>query len=1155
MASTLSLTGTGDILPDRTTSGEAPSLTMEASGAVSGSTDKAGGNLILSSGKSSGNNYSKIFLKAPAAKGSITQVLPYYGGKNYTIDDDLTIIGGDGSATVNVDTVGNNVVEILSMVFGCGYTTGVKNATGGSGSGCTVNITSVSDVGSITSIIMTNYGTGYVIGDMLSISGGTDGRIRVDLVSQGTITMFHLINGYGYTASISNDKTLAGGSGSGCKVFITSIQDFGTDTGQITGMTLKDGGSGYTAGNVLTVPDATGTGGRVKVVSVVNGAVKTVSIINGGSKYKMVEGCFLRGNPTSGGTGTGCTLMPWIISGSQDDDPESEIAISNGMVGIGTESPKGLCQFNNSYIIVSSPTGIAESDYQSIWTAIAAVGCKGTVYLQAGNYRIYGTLFFNICAGTAGLKLIGAGINATTITLDSRVGSPVIEIGSNNVSIKDLSLHSEQTEKIHTGIRISRGAQFTAIENVGIEGMNKGILVTDGGSINSYRDINIISCNTGVQLGDECGSSNWSNVNYFYGGRIMNCTDYGVRFIQGLDNVIYGLCIEGQPYGVSFEGCNEISGNTINGCHLEHNSSADVYMGSKHNKIMNCTFCSDTDIEWGAGSSGSNDENILIGNRFWSGSSREVVLSKLGIGTTSPAKKLEIVDSSAAQLRLSNTAGSKFADLQVDTDHDLTIKPSNNGQVILQPTLDSTDFFQVRNAAGTSVLNVDATYQRLGVGTPTPSALLHVSKNLAGAEVLGMFGQVGSQTVGYAAMLELNSGGTPGMGGSARISGVCESNAPALRKTGFGIYTDDQVELGITEKVRVTAKGLMGVGTASPSETITVSTYAVFDGVQHYTGSAFDPDRTAEAKSTGGTAYQVLATATINSLFYVGSFHKFEKMFFDIATAGVLPGTLSIEYWNGSAWSALPQGQITDGTNKLTQDGNITFPREPDWTTTIVNGSQSMYWVRLKTNQNPTTAPTAYMTIPDDGNRFGVYAQAGDSTPALLVNKYGFTGVGTASPGTKLQVNGNAAIGYSASTAGPTNGLAVSGSVAINLASPASPNTKLDLNGDFAIRENSPAQITANQNDYAIGSYSVLRLTSNGSYNITGFAGGVQGKFLYIINVNAYGSGRNLTLKHNQTSSSANRIYTPGGTDFVLSPGGAAILWYDSTDTKWRVLK
>ncbi|MDA2922944.1 hypothetical protein MYX07_06805, partial [Patescibacteria group bacterium AH-259-L07] len=48
----------------------------------------------------------------------------------------------------------------------------------------------------------------------------------------------------------------------------------------------------------------------------------------------------------------------------------------------------------------------------------------------------------------------------------------------------------------------------------------------------------------------------------------------------------------------------------------------------------------------------------------------------------------------------------------------------------------------------------------------------------------------------------------------------------------------------------------------------------------------------------------------------------------------------------------------------------------------------------------------------------------------------GSVGIGVASPGSTLQVNGNAAIGYSASTAGPVNGLAISGNVGIGTTGP-----------------------------------------------------------------------------------------------------------------------
>jgi hypothetical protein len=54
----------------------------------------------------------------------------------------------------------------------------------------------------------------------------------------------------------------------------------------------------------------------------------------------------------------------------------------------------------------------------------------------------------------------------------------------------------------------------------------------------------------------------------------------------------------------------------------------------------------------------------------------------------------------------------------------------------------------------------------------------------------------------------------------------------------------------------------------------------------------------------------------------------------------------------------------------------------------------------------------------------------------MTLNASGNLGIGTTTIGSRLQVNGNAAIGYSASTAAPTNGLLVSGNVGFGTTSP-----------------------------------------------------------------------------------------------------------------------
>lgn len=99
----------------------------------------------------------------------------------------------------------------------------------------------------------------------------------------------------------------------------------------------------------------------------------------------------------------------------------------------------------------------------------------------------------------------------------------------------------------------------------------------------------------------------------------------------------------------------------------------------------------------------------------------------IGIGSSGPDAKLDILNASGAQLRMTHTDGTLFADFTLDASSDLTIKTAGAGQIKLQPTTDSVDFFQVLDAdGGTPVLNVDSTNERVGIGTAAPGQLLEV---------------------------------------------------------------------------------------------------------------------------------------------------------------------------------------------------------------------------------------------------------------------------------------------------------------------------------------------------------------------------------------------------------------------------------------------
>lgn len=98
----------------------------------------------------------------------------------------------------------------------------------------------------------------------------------------------------------------------------------------------------------------------------------------------------------------------------------------------------------------------------------------------------------------------------------------------------------------------------------------------------------------------------------------------------------------------------------------------------------------------------------------------------------------------------------------------------------------------------------------------------------------------------------------------------------------------------------------------------------------------------------------------------------------------------------------------------------------------------------------------------------------------------------------------------------------------------------------------SPSQITADQNDYSPGTGDIFRLDSSAAKNITGIVAGGAGQAILLINIGSYA----ITLKHQSTSSTAgNRIIVPWAGDYVLdASGGAAVLVYDSTTSRWRAV-
>jgi len=98
----------------------------------------------------------------------------------------------------------------------------------------------------------------------------------------------------------------------------------------------------------------------------------------------------------------------------------------------------------------------------------------------------------------------------------------------------------------------------------------------------------------------------------------------------------------------------------------------------------------------------------------------------------------------------------------------------------------------------------------------------------------------------------------------------------------------------------------------------------------------------------------------------------------------------------------------------------------------------------------------------------------------------------------------------------------------------------------------SPTQLSASANNYAGLTGDINRTSSSSAVNITGIAAGTSGEAKLLVNVGSFA----ITLKHQSASSTAaNRLIVPWAGDYVMdAAGGAALIVYDATDSRWRVV-
>ena len=144
-------------------------------------------------------------------------------------------------------------------------------------------------------------------------------------------------------------------------------------------------------------------------------------------------------------------------------------------------------------------------------------------------------------------------------------------------------------------------------------------------------------------------------------------------------------------------------------------------------------------------------------------------------------------------------------------------------------------------------------------------------------------------------------------------------------------------------------------------------TASYFDYIYFYNGASFSTNyggSGGDLSEEGGTSQTILEDTA--DFLYLGDASTFEGITFSMQTFGI-SATLDVEYWNGSAWTALSfdVNGLVDNTTGFTSDGRLKFDAPGDWATVAVN-SQTKYWIRISTSTALTVDPVCYAILPED---------------------------------------------------------------------------------------------------------------------------------------------------------------------------------------------
>jgi|GEM_PF-1347114 hypothetical protein len=401
-------------------------------------------------------------------------------------------------------------------------------------------------------------------------------------------------------------------------------------------------------------------------------------------------------------------------------------------------------------------------------------------------------------------------------------------------------------------------------------------------------------------------------------------------------------------------------GNTNTGV-LTSAASAGFGIVNENTAATNPVFLPEkSDIDTGLGGDGSNTLSLITG-----GTSRLYINSSgnVGIGTTTPGYKLEVVEGTAddgialtwgnsvgrftmasaeAQVHLLNSAGTKTVQIASHSAHNTYFNAGN-----------------------------------VGIGTTSPTSKLHINGSVVINGTLDMdSGKINNLANGTAAQDAVTYSQLLGI--NATVSG---DYVPYTGADSNLVLGDNNFSVGGSDLFVDGDLGRVGIGTGAPTEALTVS------GDTSVSGNLFINGDIGIGGDSGEGEWYMMDNGT--STFRIGSTSTGRKVQMELYHS-VNPVSLGVSYSGGAAFAYIESVHNSYDTNT-----HLLF--KPGGTETWRVGSHGT---------SGTYSSSFEITPASDSNDFYVSNNAG--TPIFYIDSSSTNvGIGTTSPGAGLHISSN----------------------------------------------------------------------------------------------------------------------------------------------------